>query len=104
MSYPVRYGNLNKELQNRSYVGRGKYPTNSGGSYKMMVRRSGRYQSIGNGGNGGGRGNSYGRGNQHNQRQNVMFLQQDSNGDNPNNFPPGDQLVPGKDGSTCSLE
>ena len=54
-SYPVRYGNLNKELQNGSYVGMYKYLTNSGGYYELIVFRSGRYHSIGNGGNGGGR-------------------------------------------------
>ena len=65
-----------------------------------MVCRSGIYQSIGNDGNIGGRGNSNGFGNNQNQRQNVMLLQQDSNGVNSNGFPPEDQLVPGKDGST----
>ena len=44
-----------------------------------MVIRSVRYQSIGNGGNGGGRGKSNGCGNQQNQRQNVIFLQQEGN-------------------------
>ena len=48
-----RYRDINRELQNGSYVGRGKYPTTSGGAYELMVSRSGRYQSIGNGGNGG---------------------------------------------------
>ena len=78
-SDPVRYRNINKELQNVSYVIRDEYPTTSGGDYEFMVLRSGRYQSIGNGGNGGGRGNSYVRGNQHNQRRNIMFLQQEGN-------------------------
>ena len=41
---PVRYGNLNKEIKNESYVGRGKYTTTSGGAYELMVCRSGRYQ------------------------------------------------------------
>ena len=62
-----------------------------------MVFRSGIYQSIGNGGNGGRRGNSNGHGNQQNQRRNVMFLQQDINGGNSNGFTPEDQLVPWKD-------
>ena len=53
----VKYGNLNKELQNGSYLGREKYTTTSEGAYKLMVCRSGRYQSIVNSGNGGGRGN-----------------------------------------------
>ena len=51
----VRHGNLNEELQNESYVGREKYPTTFGVSYELMVRRSGRYQSIENSGNVGGR-------------------------------------------------
>ena len=42
----VRYGNLNKELQNGSYVVWDEYPTNYGGAYDLMVCRSGRYQSI----------------------------------------------------------
>ena len=63
-SDPVRYDNLNKELQNGSYVGRGKYLTTSEGDYELMVCRSGRYYSIGNGGNGVGKGNSNGCGNQ----------------------------------------
>ena len=58
---------------------RDKYSTTYGGFYELMVCRSDRYQSIGNGGNGVGRGNSNGLGNQQNQRRNVMFLQQDSN-------------------------
>ena len=33
-----------------------------------------------------------------------MLLQQDSNIVNLNGCPPEDQLMPGKDGSTCSLE
>ena len=33
-----------------------------------------------------------------------MFLQQYSNGGDFNGCPPEDQLMPGKDGSTCSLE
>ena len=45
-----------------------------------MVRRSGRYKSIVNGGNGKERGNSNGFVNQQNKIPNVMFLQQDSNG------------------------
>ena len=65
-SYPFRYGNLNKELQNGSYVGRYEYPNISGVSYELMVISSGRYQSIGNGGNGEGRGNSNGCVNQQN--------------------------------------
>ena len=64
-----------------------KYPTNSGGDYELMVCRSGRYQSILNGGNGGGKGNPNGRVNQQNQRQNIMFLQQEGN---LNGFPPDD--------------
>ena len=35
-SDPVRYGNLNKELYNGSYVGRDKCPTTSGGAYELM--------------------------------------------------------------------
>ena len=96
----VRYRNLNKELQNGSYVGKDNYPTTSRGAYELMVRRSEVYQSIGNGGNGGGRGNSNVCGNQQNQRKSVMFLQQDSNRGNSNGCPPEDKLVPGKDGST----
>ena len=69
----VRYGNLNKELQNGSYVGRKKYLTTSIGSYKLMVCRPVRYQSIGNGGNRGGRGNQNGHGNQQNQRQTLCY-------------------------------
>ena len=65
-SYPFRYGNLNKELQNGLYVGRYEYPNISEGAYELMVSRSGRYQSIGNGGNGEERGNSNGRVNQQN--------------------------------------
>ena len=42
----VRYGNLNKELQNGSYLGRYKCKTNSGGAYELMSHRSGRYKSI----------------------------------------------------------
>ena len=53
----VRYGNINKGIQNGSYVGREKYPNNSAEAYELIVRRSGIYQSIGNGGNGRGRGN-----------------------------------------------
>ena len=82
-SDPVIYGNLNKELQNGSYVGRGKYTNNSGGAYELMIRRSGRYQSIVNDGNGGGSVNSNGRGNQQNQRRNVILLHQE---DNANGF------------------
>ena len=33
-----------------------------------------------------------------------MFLQQDINGGNLNGFPPEDHILPGKDGSTFSLE
>ena len=33
----VRYGNLNKEIQNGSYTGRKKYTTGSGGAYEFMV-------------------------------------------------------------------
>ena len=84
-------------------MGRDKYPTTSGGAYELMVFSSGRYQSIGDVGNGGGRGNSNGRGNQQNQRQKVMFLQQDSNVGNLNGFPPEDKRVTGKDSSTCSI-
>ena len=65
-----------------------------------MVNSPGRYKSIGNGGNRGGRGNSSGRRNQHNQSQNVMFLQKESNGGNSNGFTSDDQIVPGKYGST----
>ena len=50
-SDPVIYRNLNKELQNGSYVGRDEYPTSSGGAYELMVCRSVIYQYIGNGGN-----------------------------------------------------
>ena len=96
--------NINKEIQNESYVGRNKYTNTSGGAYDLMVHRLGIYQSIGNFGKRGGRGNSNGCGNQKNQRQNVMLLQQDSNGGNLNGCPPEDKLMPGKDGSTCSLE
>ena len=53
-----------------------------------MFRRSGRYKSIVNNGKGGGRENSNGRDNQHNQRQNFMLLQQDSNGSKYNGCPP----------------
>ena len=67
-SYLVRYGNLDKELQNGSQVGRDKYPTTSEGAYELMVCRSGIYQSIGNCGKGGERENSNSCGNQHNQR------------------------------------
>ena len=95
MSDQVRYGNINKELQNGSYVGRDKYPNTSVGSYEFMIRRSVRYQSIRNGGNIGVRGNSNFRGNQYNQRRNIMFLQKDNNGGNSNGCPPEDQLVPG---------
>ena len=87
-----------------TYVGRDKYLTTSGGAYELIFCRSGRYQSIGNDVNGWGRGNSNGRGNQQNQRQNIMFLQQDINKVNSNGFPPEDQIVPGKDGSTWCLE
>ena len=69
-----------------------------------MVCRLGRYQYIVNGANRGGRGNSNACENQQNQRKNVMFLQQDSNGVNYNIFPTEDQLEPVKDGSNCSLE
>ena len=51
-----------------------------------MVCRSGRYWSIVNGGNGGGRVKSNGRGNQQNQRKNAIFLQQYINGGNYNSF------------------
>ena len=102
--YLSRYGNLNKELQDGSYVGREKYPKTSGRVYEFMVHKSGRYQSIGNGDDEGGRGNSNCHGNQHNQRQNIMFLQQDINGGNSNCCPTEDQFVPGKYGSTWSLE
>ena len=51
----TRYGNLNKDIQNGSYVGRDEYPITSVGDYELMVHRSVRYQSIVNGGNGGGR-------------------------------------------------
>ena len=60
-SDPVRYGNLNKELHNVPCAGRDKYSPTSGVAYKLMVHRSGRYQSIVDGGNGGGRRNSNGR-------------------------------------------
>ena len=69
-----------------------------------MVCRSGIDQLIGNSGNRGGRGKSNLRGNQQNQRQTFILLQQDSNGSSLNGCPPEDQLVPGKYGSTCSLE
>ena len=92
-SDPVRYGNLNKKLQNGSYAGRGKYQNTSGGDYELMVHRSGIYQPIDNGGNGGGRGHSNGRGNQQNQRQNIILLQQESNGGNFNGCPTEDKLV-----------
>ena len=65
-----------------------------------MVRRSVKYQSIGNSGNGGGKVNSNGRVNQQNQRQNVMFLQQELN---LNGCSPEDQLGPSKYVSNCSL-
>ena len=102
-SDPVRCENLNKQLQNGSYVVRVKYLTTSGGAYELMVHRSVRYQSIRNGGNGGGMVNSNGRGNQHNQRENVMLLQQDSNGGSSNGCVPEYQILPGKDISTFFL-
>ena len=43
-SYLFRYGNLNKELHNGSYVGRDKYPDNSGGAHELMFYRPGKYQ------------------------------------------------------------
>ena len=36
-SDPVRYGNVNKEIQNGSYVGRDEYLTTSGGAYELIV-------------------------------------------------------------------
>ena len=60
MSDLFKYGNLNKELHNGSYVVRDEYPTTYGGAYELMVHKPGRYQSIGNGGNGGGSRNSNG--------------------------------------------
>ena len=45
-------------------MGRYEYTTTSGGVYELMVLRSGIYQSIGNGGNGGERVNSNVHGNQ----------------------------------------
>ena len=65
-----------------------------------MVRRSGIYQSIGNGDNGEGRVNSNGRGNQQNQRKKILLLKQDINGGNLNGYPPEDQIFPSKYGST----
>ena len=85
-------------------MGRGKYPNNSVEAYELIVNRSGIYQSNGIGDSGGGRENSNGRGNQQNQRRNVMFLQQDINREDSNICPPKDHIVPGKDGSTYSLE
>ena len=38
----VIYGNLNKDLYNDSYVRRGKYTTNSGEAYELMVHNSGK--------------------------------------------------------------
>ena len=61
MSDMFKYGHLNKELHNGSYVVRDKYQTTSGGAYELVVRRSDRYQSTGNSGIGGERGNSDGR-------------------------------------------
>ena len=84
-------------------MGRGKYLTTSGGAYELMVHKSDRYHSIVNSDNIGGRGNSNGCGNQHNQRQNIMFLQQGINEINSNSFPTEDQFMPGKCGSTFSL-
>ena len=83
---------------------RNEYLTTSGVVYELMICRLGRYQSIVNGGNKGGRVNSNVCGNQQNQRQNIMFLQKDTNGGNLNGCSPEDHLVPKKDGSTCSLE
>ena len=40
----VRYGNLNKELKNGSYIGWDEYPTTSGGAYVLVVCGSDRYQ------------------------------------------------------------
>ena len=56
MSDLVIYGYLNKDLHNGSYVVRDKYLTTYGVACKLTVFRSGRYQSIRNGGIGGGRG------------------------------------------------
>ena len=78
-SDPVVFWNLNKELQNGSYVEKGEYLTDSGGAYELIVHRSVIYYSIVNGVNGGGKGNSNGLGNQQNQSRNVMFLQQEGN-------------------------
>ena len=36
-SDPVRYGNVNKEIQNGSYVGRDEYLTTYGGVYELIV-------------------------------------------------------------------
>ena len=76
-------------------MGREKYPTTSGRAYELTVLRPGRYQSIGNSGNGGGRVISNGCVNQQNLRQNIMLLQHDSNIGNFNGCTPEDQLVPG---------
>ena len=65
-----------------------------------MVFRLGRYKSIGNVGNGGGRVNSNGHGNKQNQGRNFMFLQQENNGGNSSGCIHEDYLVPGKYGST----
>ena len=96
-SNSVKYRNINKDLQNGSYVGKDKYPTNYGVYYEMIVRRPDRYQSIGNGSNGRRRGKSKLCGNQHNQRKNVMFIQQDSNVGNQKGCLPENQIVPVKD-------
>ena len=83
---------------------REKYPTNSGGAYELMICSSGRYKSIGNSCNRGRRWKSNGCGNQQNQRQNIMFLQQDSNGGNSNGCPPDYKIVTMKDGSAWFIE
>ena len=78
--------------------------TTSEGSYKLLVFGSGRYQSIGNSGNVVERVNWNGHVNKQNQRQNVMFLQQNSNVVDSNGCPPEDALLPRRYGSTWYLE
>ena len=65
-----RFSDLAKDLMHQAHLGQDLYPASSAGAFELMVRRSGRYQELGQrqghrsgrGGHNGGRGNVY-RGN-----------------------------------------
>ena len=96
------FGDLVKDLMQQAHLGQDLYPKSLAGVFELMVRRSGRYQALGQrkgqrsgcGGHNGGRGNGDSGNNFRNRR--VIFLQK---GEINRTTP-----VPGIDGTTIDAE